>query len=237
MCICKNNNFLYFLFYPQFHKDELKLAVDSCYVDPDIMYSIFRQEGFFINQKTSYQETLTKVCNMKNTLEKYKNNKDISTNDSESKELEEACLNKNTKAIKSIIEKNDVVVTGTCIKAVSMHSKTKFTGDLIDNYDFTDINDKAIKEKKDAIVPTKYKACDRILYFCRLNNPLEKFKDIRNDFVTNLDAKELDDKVGKVSIVIDKDGSISKYDIKDIDNKEYTIEAELPEDFRKILSP
>ncbi|MBX9838218.1 hypothetical protein [Silvanigrella sp.] len=70
----ENNNFLYFLFYPQFHKDELKLAVDSCYVDPDIMYSIFRQEGFFINQKTSYQETLAKVCNMKNTLEKYKNN-------------------------------------------------------------------------------------------------------------------------------------------------------------------
>jgi hypothetical protein len=42
----ENNNFLYFLFYPQFHKDELKLAVDSCYVDPDIMYSIFSNSKF-----------------------------------------------------------------------------------------------------------------------------------------------------------------------------------------------
>ena len=70
----ENNNFLYFLFYPQFYKEELRIANESCYVDPDIMYSIFRQEGFFNNQKISYQDTLNKVCFLRSMLEKYKNN-------------------------------------------------------------------------------------------------------------------------------------------------------------------
>lgn len=68
-----DNNFLYFLFYPKFYIDEIKNAILVCNVDPDIMYAIFRQEGFQINAK--YENNISnKVCNFKKNLDKYKNN-------------------------------------------------------------------------------------------------------------------------------------------------------------------
>lgn len=68
----ENNNFLYFLFYPQFHRDEVKSAILDCHLDPDIMYAIFRQEGFFhhINDE---DDVFSKVCQLKKSLDKYKN--------------------------------------------------------------------------------------------------------------------------------------------------------------------
>lgn len=69
-----NNNFLYFLFYPQFYKDQVIEANKKCHVDPDLMYAIFRQEGFFQQTDISNNEAVKKVCDVKNILTKYKNN-------------------------------------------------------------------------------------------------------------------------------------------------------------------
>lgn len=68
----ENNNFLYFLFYPRFHIDEIKSATSGCSVDPDIMYAIFRQEGLFLHVNDE-EDVLGKVCQLKQGLEKYKN--------------------------------------------------------------------------------------------------------------------------------------------------------------------
>ena len=68
----ENNNFLYFLFYPRFHRDEVKSAISNCNVDPDIMYAIFRQEGFFHHAKDN-DDVFNKVCQLKKSLDKYKN--------------------------------------------------------------------------------------------------------------------------------------------------------------------
>ena len=69
----ENNNFLYFLFYPRFHKEKIKSAIADCNVDPDIMYAIFKQEGFFHHQNED-ENVLSKVCLFKKSLDKYKNN-------------------------------------------------------------------------------------------------------------------------------------------------------------------
>ncbi len=68
------NNFLYFLFYPQFYKDQMLVANKKCHVDPDLMYAIFRQEGFFQDKEISNEDATQKVCNIKNIMEKYRNN-------------------------------------------------------------------------------------------------------------------------------------------------------------------
>jgi tetratricopeptide (TPR) repeat protein len=68
----ENNNFLYFLFYPRFHREEVKAAISNCNVDPDIMYAIFRQEGFF-HHVNDEDDVFGKVCQLKKSLDKYKN--------------------------------------------------------------------------------------------------------------------------------------------------------------------
>ncbi|APJ02512.1 hypothetical protein [Silvanigrella aquatica] len=69
----ENNNFLYFLYYPQLHKDEVIEAISDCNVDPDMMYAIFRQEGYLF-QKVQKESIYHKVCNFRENLEKYKYN-------------------------------------------------------------------------------------------------------------------------------------------------------------------
>lgn len=68
------NNFLYFLFYPQFYKDQMLVANKKCHVDPDLMYAIFRQEGFFQDKEISNEDAIQKVCDIKIIMDKYKNN-------------------------------------------------------------------------------------------------------------------------------------------------------------------
>ncbi|WP_158998857.1 lysozyme family protein [Pigmentibacter ruber] len=72
--LSEQNNFLYFLFYPQFYKEQMLKANQRCHVDPDIMYAIFRQEGFFQNENISDEAATQKVCNLKFFMDRYKNN-------------------------------------------------------------------------------------------------------------------------------------------------------------------
>ncbi|WGL61497.1 hypothetical protein QEJ31_07825 [Pigmentibacter sp. JX0631] len=72
--LSEQNNFLYFLFYPQFYKEQMLKANNSCHVDPDLMYAIFRQEGFFQSEVISDDVAIQKVCNLKYIMDRYKNN-------------------------------------------------------------------------------------------------------------------------------------------------------------------
>lgn len=145
----------------------------------------------------------SKLSEIQNYIEK--NNIKVSV-----KDLECACFENDKKVIKYFIEEHNVIPNATCIKAVSLQSKTKFTSSLIDNY-FTEQSDNTkIKEKKDTIVPTKHKANDRILYFCRLNNPLEKFKVVSNDFLNEKIDMAMKPFQGLAicKIILDKDGKV-----------------------------
>ncbi len=65
------NNFIYFLFYPKFYHNDVYHAINVCKVDPDIVFAVLRQEGFF-TKRTEYKNILDKVCYYKDLLEYYK---------------------------------------------------------------------------------------------------------------------------------------------------------------------
>ncbi len=130
------------------------------------------------------------------------------------KVLEVACLSKNKKIAEYLMNDHNIIPNATCIKAIVIHSKTKHSGALLDFYEFENetIDTQSLKETKESIVPSKYNARDRTLYFCRLNNPLEKFQSIKDDF------QELDITLKKsypsVNISVDKNGDITQVKYK-----------------------
>ncbi len=67
------NNFLYFIFYPFPFKKEFKNASKKYSIDPDILYSIFRQQSlFYIEPDPKDLERISKKINVFN--KKYKMN-------------------------------------------------------------------------------------------------------------------------------------------------------------------
>ena len=130
----------------------------------------------------------------------------------DTKALEIACSSKVNKIAEYLINEHNVTVNATCIKAAQIHLKTKYASALIDFYDFIEnVDTDLLKETKDSIVPSKYKGTDRVTYFCRLNNPLEKFQSIRDDF------QKIGDSIitfSKLNIIVDKNNNIIKVDHK-----------------------
>lgn len=111
------------------------------------------------------------------------------------------------KVAEMLINEYNVMPNVTCIKTVSIFTKNKFITSVIDNYPFTEKSDnKKLEDITSSIIPEKYKANDRVTYLCRLNQPLDQFAPIREDFQEKVDDTKT---YSKIKITVDKDNKIT----------------------------
>ncbi|MCJ7637777.1 MAG: hypothetical protein MUO21_09840, partial [Nitrososphaeraceae archaeon] len=190
-------------------------------------FMVLLLEKYKDNKKNKEEnQDLTELCNLiKNEgtlikIKEYITNNNIKPN---VKALEIACMKKNKKLAEYLINEHNVIPNGTCIKTITTHTKTKFTGSMLEFYDFYEFNDNEIiddqvlKETKDSIVPTKYTSRERTLYFCRLNNPLDKFQSIKDDFQVMNDepsSAHTSKNYPNINISVDKNGNITQVKYK-----------------------